>query len=58
MLASEIFLRPLADRFVRLALQLLARYTSWLSEGLQQPEAEPAPAQEGAAEQVHAWAAQ
>ena len=36
MLDKGTFLQPLADRFVRLALQLLARYASWLSAGLEQ----------------------
>ena len=32
-LSPDVFLRPLADKFARLALQLLARYTSWLKLG-------------------------
>ena len=36
MLDKGTFLQPLADRFVRLALQLLARYATWLSAGLEQ----------------------
>ena len=48
-----VFLQPLGDKFVRLTLQLLARYTSWLAAGLQQPEApEAAPASDGTEEQV------
>lgn len=48
-LSEEVFLRPLADKFSRLALQLLARYASWLklggsSEGVGHP-----------AEQVCIW---
>lgn len=29
-----MYLQPLADRFVRLVLQLLARYAVWLAKGL------------------------
>lgn len=47
-----MFLQPLADRFMRLVLQLLARYTSWLAAGLQQPESAPFLPQEGSAEQA------
>ena len=32
--AEDVWLPPLADRFVRLALQLLARYATWLRAGL------------------------
>ncbi len=32
-LAADVFLRPLADKFTRLALQLVARYAGWLSSG-------------------------
>ena len=32
-LAADVFLRPLADKFTRLALQLVARYAWWLSSG-------------------------
>jgi conserved oligomeric Golgi complex subunit 2 len=32
-LAADVFLRPLADKFTRLALQLVARYAGWLSRG-------------------------
>ncbi len=38
-LAEEVFLRPLADKFGRLLLQLLARYSSWLRLGTSQAEA-------------------
>lgn len=31
--AQDVFLRPLADKFARLALQLAARYVSWLRGG-------------------------
>ena len=47
-----VFLQPLADRFMRLVLQLLARYTSWLAAGLQQSESTPLTPQEGSAEQA------
>lgn len=36
-LAADVFLRPLADKFARLALQLVARYTGWLRTGIGQP---------------------
>jgi hypothetical protein len=36
-LAPDVFLRPLADKFTRLALQLVARYAGWLSSGARQP---------------------
>ena len=29
-----MWLQPLADKFVRLALQLLARFAAWLSAGM------------------------
>lgn len=32
--ADEVYLQPLADKFARLVLQLLARYAVWLAEGL------------------------
>lgn len=32
--SRDVFLRPLADKFARLALQLAARYASWLRGGL------------------------
>lgn len=32
-LAPDVFLRPLADKFARLALQLAARYAAWLQGG-------------------------
>lgn len=35
-LAADVFLRPLADRFARLALQLVARYAGWLGSGARQ----------------------
>ena len=41
--AAEVFLRPLADKFARLALQLLARYTAWLAAGVVAPPQPPAP---------------
>ena len=41
MLDKGTFLQPLADKFVRLALQLLARYSSWLAAGLQQASQAP-----------------
>ena len=33
-LAPEVWVQPLAGRFLRLVLQLLARFGSWLSSGL------------------------
>lgn len=33
-MAEDVFLQPVADKFVRLVFQLLARYSSWLAEGL------------------------
>lgn len=33
-LAPDVFLRPLADKFARLALQLAARYAAWLQGGV------------------------
>lgn len=45
--APDVFLRSLADKFTRLALQLLARYAAWLSQGLAAAEQPPpAPAQQ------------
>ena len=32
--ADGVYLRPLADKFVRLVMQLLVRYTFWLLEGM------------------------
>ncbi len=32
--APDVFLPPLADRFLRLALQAAARYATWVTEGL------------------------
>ena len=32
--AEDVFLQPIADKFVRLVLQLLARYSCWLTDGL------------------------
>ncbi|KAL4443325.1 hypothetical protein ABPG75_011062 [Micractinium tetrahymenae] len=34
--SPDVFLPQLADKFVRLALQLLARYAAWISTGMQQ----------------------
>ena len=34
-LAEEVWVQPLAGRFLRLVLQLLSRFCSWLSEGLE-----------------------
>jgi hypothetical protein len=36
-LAADVFLRPLADKFMRLALQLVARYAGWLGSGSRRP---------------------
>ncbi|KAK9784931.1 hypothetical protein WJX73_001855, partial [Symbiochloris irregularis] len=44
-ISQDVFLRPLSDRVVRLSLQLVARFTSWLQAGL---EARAAAAQEDA----------
>lgn len=33
-LAPDVFLRPLADKFAKLTLQLVARYSGWLAAGL------------------------
>ncbi len=44
--APDVFLRPLADKFARLALQLLARYNAWLAAGLAAPPGPPADAQQ------------
>lgn len=33
-ISPDVTLRPLADKFARLALQLLARYATWLTQGL------------------------
>jgi len=41
-----VFLRPLADKFARLALQLLARYNAWLAAGLAAPPGSPPDAQQ------------
>lgn len=38
----DVFLRPLADKGVRLALQLLARFTAWLQSGLAARASSPA----------------
>ena len=43
--AQDVFLRPLADKFARLALQLLARYNAWLAAGLAAPPGSPPDAQ-------------
>ena len=32
--ADGVYLQPLADKFARLVLQLLARYAFWLTEGI------------------------
>ena len=51
--APDVFLAPLADRFVRLALQLVARYASWLAAGLAartSPDEAPPPEQVGPAQ--------
>ena len=45
--APEVFLRPLTDKFSRLAMQLLARYTSWLKQGTSTAEGAPEPTSEG-----------
>ena len=34
-LAQEVWLQPLAGRFLRLVLQMLSRFCSWLSGGLE-----------------------
>lgn len=34
-IAEDVWLQPLADKFVRLALQLLARFAAWLSAGME-----------------------
>jgi len=36
-----VFLAPLADKFVRLALQLVARYAGWLAAGLAARSGQP-----------------
>lgn len=33
-IAEDVWLQPLADKFVRLALQLLARFAVWLAAGI------------------------
>ena len=32
--ADGVYLQPLADKFARLVLQLLARYTFWVADGI------------------------
>ena len=32
--ADGVYLQPLADKFARLVLQLLARYALWVAEGI------------------------
>ncbi len=32
--ADRVYLQPLADKFARLVLQLLARYAFWVAEGI------------------------
>ena len=34
-IAEDVWLQPLADKFVRLTLQLLARFAAWLSAGME-----------------------
>ena len=48
-LAQEVWIGPLAGRFLRLVLQLLARFCSWLSGGLEAREAGEAAARHPAA---------
>lgn len=36
-ISPEVFLQPLADKFIRLALQLTSRYVSWLRLGVGNP---------------------
>ncbi len=35
-MADDVFLQPLAGKFIKLVLQLLARYHTWLERGLAQ----------------------
>lgn len=48
-IAEDVFLQPVADKFVRLVFQLLARYSSWLTDGLsgKQASTAAAPVQNG-----------
>ncbi len=58
-LAREVWVEPLAGRFLRLVLQLLSRFSSWLSGGLKAREAaagQPAAGLAEASTQVHSWA--
>ena len=41
-LAQEVWVQPLAGRFLRLVLQLLSRFSCWLSRGLDARAASPA----------------
>ena len=57
--AQEVWLRPLAGRFLRLVLQLLSRICSWLSEGLEARVAaahSPAAGDKEADRTANAWA--
>lgn len=47
--SPDVFLPQLADKFVRLALQLLARYAAWISSGMQRRAEAAATAAAGAA---------
>lgn len=49
-IAKEVWLQPLADKFLRLVLQLLARFATWLSASLDARAAGPAPRPPGADE--------
>lgn len=59
---AGIFLPPLADRFLRLVLQVVTRYSTWIGEGLRSAEGPDsngtqAPQEEGAVAAEGRWGA-
>ena len=50
-------MQPLADKFARLVLQLLARYNFWISEGISTKgtSGTASPPQDGSNPQVTPW---
>ena len=55
-LAQEVWVEPLAGRFLRLVLQLLSRFCSWLSGGLEAREAAAGLPAAGGLEEGRSWA--
>lgn len=49
-------MQPLAGRFLRLVLQLLSRFSCWLSRGLEARAAAPTAADEEATTSADRWA--